>query len=129
MLVDILRAIGSAGFLAYHQEAESGRNMSGFEPSYDIHNDPLPVVLRSGLCWDRYRVFHLSMAVPMARVENKLEAALGSPLVRYHETIELRYLVLVPKAPTTNHSHLPNGHLPNGRPLLEAALGEDLLHY
>jgi hypothetical protein len=69
------------------------------------------------------------MAVPMAQVEHKPEAVLGSPLVEAHNRVnnnrvnnnkvhnkapELLHLLLPPKAPTTN---------PNGRLLRHWAMG------
>ena len=78
MPVDSLHAFDSVGLPACHQQmVESGRNVSGLQPSYGIRNDPSPVVLRSGLAWDRQRFFQSMMALPMALVEHTTEVVLG----------------------------------------------------
>jgi hypothetical protein len=43
--------------------------VSGLQPSYGIHNDPLPVALRSGPAGHGQRAFRPMMAVLMAQVE------------------------------------------------------------
>src|ERR1035437_2558415 len=102
--------------------------MSVLQPSYGIHNDPLPVALCSGPAGDRQRSFQPMMTVPMAQVEHKPEAVLGSPPVEVHNRVnynrnhnkvnnnkapELLHLLLPPKAPTNPNSHLPNDRLPH----------------
>src|ERR1035437_33584 len=94
--------------------------MSVLQPSYGIHNDPLPVALCSGPAGDRQRSFQPMMTVPMAQVEHKPEAVLGSPPVEVHnrennnrnhnrghnKALGLLHLLLSPKAPTNPHSRL-----------------------
>jgi hypothetical protein len=94
------------------------------QPSYGIRNDPLPVALRFGLAGHRQISLEPMMAVPMAQVEHKPEAVLGSPRVEVRNTVnnnrvhnkapELLHLLLPPKAPTTN---------PNDRLLPHWAMG------
>lgn len=71
-------AFAAVGLPAYHQEViESGRSLSGSQPSYGIRSDPLPAALRSGLAGDRQRFFQPMMALQMALVEHKPEAVPG----------------------------------------------------
>jgi hypothetical protein len=72
-----LPAFDSVGLPKYHQQmVESGRSLSDSQPSYDIRNDPSPVVLHFDLVWDRQRLFHSTTALAMAMVEYTPEAVL-----------------------------------------------------
>ena len=76
--VDNLHAFDSVVLPACSQQmAESGRNVSGLQPSYGIRNDPSSANLCSGLAGDKQKFFQPMMALPMALVERTQEDVLG----------------------------------------------------
>ena len=71
-------ASGSFELGAYQQEAQSGHNVSGLQPSYGIRNDPLPEAVGSGLGADRQitglTILGLQIRVPPSVVPARLQA-------------------------------------------------------